>query len=294
MAGFFNRILWSPAKNFIRTRFSLPKSSLDPFGDFEKFFLKNHLISVPVNELDNRSLVRSQYISILIPVFQLIVILKFLIIILNEDQEFLVNIGAGMMPFNPVIGRLMYFSFFIAFAGTTSMRITFLISERFNNLKFLKDFECLKRNSINGTDQLNLPQWKISRSLAFWILTSDILSRMAMAFPTLLCSGLYSIGIFRSGNLLVSINYLAEYISFIITRDDMNRVTRCPPIDQMSMRYVQIDSLNLVRGHSDTGQFPDFPDLRPFPDSPNLPQLDKKQHFLVIFVRKFRQNLIFF
>ena len=67
-----------------------------------------------------------------------------------------------------------------------------------------------------------------------------------------------------------------------MNRDDMNRVTRCPPIDQMNMRYVQIDPLNFVRGHSDTGQFP---------DSPNLPRLGKKHHFFVIFVRKFIQNL---
>ena len=99
MAGLFNRILYSPVENFIRTRFSLPNSSLDPFSDFENHFLKIHLISVPVNELDNRSLIRSQYKSILIPVIQLIVILKFLIITLNEDKEFLVKIGAGMMPF---------------------------------------------------------------------------------------------------------------------------------------------------------------------------------------------------
>ena len=52
----------------------------------------------------------------------------------------------------------------------------------------------------------------------------------------------------------------------MIIRDDMNRVTRCPPIDQMNMRYVQIDPLNFVRGHSDTGQFPDFPDLGSFPE----------------------------
>ena len=77
-------------------------------------------------------------------------------------------------------------------------------------------------------------------------------------------------------------------------RDDMNRVTRCPPIDQMNMRYVQIDPLNFVRGHSDTGQFPDFPDLGSFPDSPNLPRLGKKHHFFCDFCEKIYTKLDIF
>ena len=76
-----------------------------------------------------------------------------------------------------------------------------------------------------------------------------------------------------------------------MTRDDMNRVTRCPPIDQMSMRYVQIDPLNLVRGHSDIGQFPDFPDLRLYPDSPNLPPIGQKTALFGDFCEKIYTKL---
>ena len=220
MAGLLNRILWSPVENFIRTQFSLPKFSLDPFGDFEKHFLKNRLISVPVNKLENKPFFRIQYKSILIIVFQLIVMLKFLFITLNKDQEFLVKIGAGMMPFNPLIGRLMYFSFFTAFFFTTAVRIIILIAERFNKLTFLTDFEGLKKDSGHGTAELGIAQSKIpsiKRSLAFWLMISHIIFRFGMTMLTLLFSGLYSIGIFRSGNLLVSINYVGEYILFMIT-----------------------------------------------------------------------------
>ena len=114
----------------------------------------------------------------------------------------------------------MYFSFFTAFSYTLVIRITFLISGRFNSLTFLTDFECLKRDSGHGTAKLGIAQSKIPsmrRSLALWLMISNILLRFSMTMLTLLFSGLYSIGIFRSGNLLVSINYFGEYISFMIT-----------------------------------------------------------------------------
>ena len=192
------------------------------FADFEDALLQYYYIPVRLNQkVESTKVYWKEVKSILISILNITISFKFIVILLNPDPKFGIMLGAGLLPFNQTLGKMLYMLMVFGLFPVTILRLTFLWAFRKNHLDFLVDFECLIRPTETGEDPtslqkeiLGLPTDQSLEKLKEIVDLGFKLCHISCRLVQLLFYGsfcfLYSMAILESDSDLHRFNYLME------------------------------------------------------------------------------------